>query len=354
MIVEQAPGKLFLAGEYAVTYTGQTSIIMAVNRYITVTLTPTDATNIVLENGEFEPFTWLATDINNAPLTGDWALCIRTCQVLSDWLATQNKDFTGFNVNITSDLNQDGQKLGLGSSAALVVALSRAILSAHAVKVPNETLFKLGVLTTITTPPFHAGSMGDVAAAVYGGVIHYRKFDGKWLTDSLETHDLLELVTMDWPEMDITPLNFPTDWQLLVGWTGQPANTQDMLAVHPELARLYRQTLSTKSTPLVEKLATAIENADYLRVATLLQLNQEALKLYAKSMHLNYLTDRLHMLLVVAHKFGAAAKISGAGGGDNGIAIVKSSEKAEKIEAAWSKHDITPLKLEIAPERGID
>lgn len=352
MIVEQAPGKLFLAGEYAVTYTGQTSIIMAVNRYITVTLTPNETNEIILENGEYETFTCHVVALNEVPLSGDWALCVRTCQVMAEWLKTVNQTFSGFTVHITSDLNQDGQKLGLGSSAALVVALSRAILSAHELSVSNTTLFKLGVLTTITTPPFHSGSMGDLAAAVYGGVIHYRKFDGEWLTNQLETTNLLELVNVDWPNMEITPVSFPSDWQLLVGWTGQPANTQDMLAVHPELARLYRQTLSTKSTPLVEKLTKAIENADYLRVATLLQLNQEALKTYAKSMHLNYLTDRLHMLLVVAHKFGAAAKISGAGGGDNGIAIVKTPEKVEKIEMAWQKQDITPLKLEIAPERG--
>lgn len=354
MIIEKAPGKLFLAGEYAVTNTGQTSIIMAIDRYITVKLTPTNTQTLTFTNGHYAPLTCQLDDLNNCELTGDWALCLRTCQVIQTWLTNHDATLTGFDITISTDLMQDKQKLGLGSSAALVVALVQALLKANERTTDHETLFKLSVLITITTPPFNGGSMGDIAAAVYGGIIHYRKFDGAWLQEQLKTTDIESIVALDWPELKITPIHFPSDWQLLVGWTGQPANTQAMLAVNQELARLYRQTLSTKSTPLVDKLAKAIDCGDYLRVATLMQLNQEALKGYAKAMHLNYLTDRLKILLVIAHKFGAATKISGAGGGDNGIAIVKSAEKAEKIQTAWQKHGITPLELDIAPERGMN
>ena len=35
-----APGKLFIAGEYAVVTPGQPALIAAVNRYLTVDLTP--------------------------------------------------------------------------------------------------------------------------------------------------------------------------------------------------------------------------------------------------------------------------------------------------------------------------
>lgn len=354
MITEKAPGKLFLAGEYAITNTGQTSIILAVDRYITVTLTPTTDSVLTLKNSTYEDFSCTIEDLDNIDLSSHWALCLRTCQIMKQIFTQENIAFTGYQVEITSDLTQNNRKLGLGSSAALVVALLRAFLKAGNLVMTNPRLFKLGVLVTITTPPFNGGSMGDIAAAVYGGTIHYRKFDGAWLKEEIMHTDLLSLLDVDWPDMGIDPIEFPDSWQLLVGWTGQPANTQDMLAVNQEFARIYREKLASKSTPLVDKLAAAISSADYLRVSTLLQLNQEALKHYASFMHLNYLTDRLHMLLVIAHKFGAAAKISGAGGGDNGIAIVKDAEKAEKIRCAWEKHDITPLQLNIAPERGID
>lgn len=354
MIIEKAPGKLFLAGEYAITNTGQTSILFAVDRYVTVTLTPTTDGIVTLSNGLYADYACAVDDLSAVDLSTEWALCLRTCQIMQDIYTQHDMPFTGYRVEITSDLTQNNQKLGLGSSAALVVALVRAFLAAADIDMPNDRLFKLGVLVTATTPPFNSGSMGDIAAAVYGGTIHYRKFDGAWLKEQLMTNSLLSLLDVNWPEMAITPLEFPENWQLLVGWTGQPANTQDMLAVNQEFARIYREKLASKSTPLVDKIAKAITTADYLRVATLLQLNQEALKRYASFMHLNYLTDRLHMLLVIAHKFGAAAKISGAGGGDNGIAIVKDSEKAEKIRCAWQKHDITPLELNIAPERGHD
>jgi len=352
MIIEKAPGKLFLAGEYAVTNTGQTSIILAIDRYITVTLTERTDDSIRLSNEDFTSLSVELIDLPTLKLAGNWSLGLRTLQVVDAYLKCKEINLPAYDIKISSDLKQDNQKLGLGSSAALVVAILRAVLRDTQVEISNDNLFKLGVLITLTTPPFHGGSMGDIAAAVYGGTIHYQKFDGDWLKKELDDHSVLELVSIEWPELAITPINFPSDWQLLVGWTQKEANTQDMLAVNPELAKLYRRTLSTKSTPLVNKLALAISDADFLRVATLMRLNQEALKLYAKAMHLNYLTDRLKMLMVIAHKFGAATKISGAGGGDNGLAIVKSAEKADKIRDAWEKHGITPLDLSIAPERG--
>ena len=38
MIVTKAPGKLFIAGEYSVTHPGNTGILVAVDRFITVYL----------------------------------------------------------------------------------------------------------------------------------------------------------------------------------------------------------------------------------------------------------------------------------------------------------------------------
>ncbi|MCL1871906.1 MAG: hypothetical protein FWF90_16040 [Promicromonosporaceae bacterium] len=47
MIVERAPGKLFVAGEFAVVEPGQPAVLMAVDRHLTVSLTEADGAGTV-------------------------------------------------------------------------------------------------------------------------------------------------------------------------------------------------------------------------------------------------------------------------------------------------------------------
>ena len=43
------------------------------------------------------------------------------------------------------------------------------------------------------------------------------------------TETLTDLLAMDWPELMIFPLKVPKQLRLLIGWTGSPASTSDLV-----------------------------------------------------------------------------------------------------------------------------
>jgi phosphomevalonate kinase len=59
-------------------------------------------------------------------------------------------------------------------------------------------------------------------------------------------------------------------------------------------------------------------------------------------------TPALARLVAAARRAGAAAKPSGAGGGDCGIALVDSPARADAVRAAWRAAGIVPLAIAIA------
>ena len=59
-------------------------------------------------------------------------------------------------------------------------------------------------------------------------------------------------------------------------------------------------------------------------------------------------TASLQLLAKVAFEAGGAGKVSGAGGGDCGIAFATSVEQADAVRRAWREAGIEPLALAIA------
>ncbi|WP_242973103.1 mevalonate kinase family protein [Weissella cibaria] len=160
MVMAKAPGKLYLAGEYAVTLPGQPSIIMAVDRFVTVNLDPrTDALISVTSNllGHRE---LSSSELLTVALDDDWRLVLRTLQLIQTYAIENGQPFTGLTVSIDSQLTMAGQKLGLGSSAAVVMALIKAYVALSELPMSSIQQYKLGALATLTTPNFKAGSMG--------------------------------------------------------------------------------------------------------------------------------------------------------------------------------------------------
>ena len=93
---------------------------------------------------------------------------------------------------------------------------------------------------------------------------------------------------------------------------------------------------------------TGLRQADFDKVRAAMQLSQEQLFAYASRVGLAYVTPALLSLLSIATEAGAGAKISGAGGGDNGIALTNDATVATAIRDAWQRAGITPLPLAIA------
>lgn len=88
-------------------------------------------------------------------------------------------------------------------------------------------IFKIAALANLAVQD--NGSCGDIAASCYGGWIAFSTFDHPWLQEQETQHSISELLALDWPGLSIEPLIAPEDLRLLIGWTGSPASTSDLV-----------------------------------------------------------------------------------------------------------------------------
>ncbi len=119
------------------------------------------------------------------------------------------------------------KKYGLGSSAAVTVATVKALCEFYQLPVNQNMIFKLAAIAHFEVQG--NGSLGDIAASVYGGWIAYHSFDRQWLAQQRQYLNLPQLLELDWPGLNIEQLNAPANLELLIGWTGSPASTSTLV-----------------------------------------------------------------------------------------------------------------------------
>lgn len=355
-IQAQAPGKLFLAGEYAVVHSYQPAIIMAVDRVLTVTISETrEPKGVLITNQNPTPIAWqwenhqLTTQKSGENFPLIWHL-ITTVQRFA---RLEGKGFTEqpFNLTITSELDHtNGQKLGLGSSGALSVALVKALLAWYQLDMHLDTqvfdslVFKL---IAITHREFGLrGSLGDVACAITGGILYYTNFDREWFTKQEISDDavFMTLLHTDWPGLILTPLLWPKAWYLNVVWSTQSVSTEQLLQAHADTKSNEAQFLAdAKHT--VEQIQTAINHADWSAFKTTIQTNFEQIKAYTAQKQKPYLTSIFITAEQQLRDKDAIFKIAGAGAGDCAYAITNYAQTTQAVQTAWKRAGLTTLDL---------
>lgn len=361
-VIARAPGKLFVAGEYAVVTPGEPAVLIAVDRYLTVRLTEsTDAGSIHSPEYGHVPLRWtraedgLAIDRERHPY--DYVLAtIRTAERLrAEWGFAPRF----FDLRIDSGLDDvSGRKFGLGSSAAVTVATAQAIDEFYGFGLDRQELFRLALLATVEVSP--AASGGDVAASVFGGWIGYCAPDRAALADRAARGGIAGLVRADgadtaWEGLRIERLPSPRDLGLVVGWTGAPASTSRLVgdlgrsaragAVdHPAFVLDSRRCV----TDLWDALATGADE----RVLAALRRARLLLQRLGEDAGMRIETDALAALCDAAEAVGAAGKPSGAGGGDCGIVLAAPGADVAGMLRAWEAHDIRHLTISVHPAEG--
>lgn len=450
----EAPGKLYIAGEYAVV-DGRAAIVTAVNRYVKVTVDAAGACDF-LENGacsrnfygrncygkitcedkNFEPLYWkfgggngdgtrfgnnkefildkndgcgcdsrsVACDLpaEKSPETNDlleqtnvekikkyYAYVISAMNVVDEYArevgALGAEEVLGcareYNVHIESDLDdkKTGKKYGLGSSAAVTVAALRALCKWYGLTLTTPELCKLAIIASSLVKK--SGSGGDVAASAYGGWVLYRAYNREWLkaeVEMIESGDssLCELMQRKWPRFEVKRLKVGGGLRLLVGWTGSPASSAELVGsvkagvkagVKSEasgtlsvnnIAKTYAKTYAknyedfcVQSEKCVQKIANALENGDFNELLSGFAQNRALLKDLGEITGTLIETPKLTRLIEVANSTGLPSKTSGAGGGDCGIAIARAQDfdaVANRIKDEWQKSGIEALNLKVA------
>lgn len=354
-ILASAPGKLVLAGEYAVLEPGEPAVVVAVDRRLEARVLPaSDFTfssrslgmehqAVRYEHGAWSVAAGPAPRLHFAKAAVDTTL---------SYLRERATMITPFALSLEGTLESpDGLKYGFGSSAAVTVAIVGALLASYGVSPEASLVFKLATLA-------HHGAQGsgsgiDVAASTYGAAIRYVGFDPAWLREQLSRpHDVSELVEADWPWLGIEPFAWPEDLYLGVGWTGKPASTAHLI-------RAVQET-SSKRTPdyarfLIESrqatgaLVAALRDEEPEAALMALRRARQAIRLLQATSGVAIETDMLAAFADAAEAAGGSGKSSGAGGGDCGVALFTSADGLSRAQDAWRKAGVEPLAVSFAP-----
>jgi phosphomevalonate kinase len=294
-IVAKAPGKLVVLGEYAVL-TGGAALVMAVDRHCIATLEPSTDDRCHLLT-----LTASSTRSTFAPATTSGSGLVD--QITRAWSRVRVRPWRG---SLDSQLlYQNGRKLGLGSSAAALVAWTgawSAYIGRDASPRSTKCLAKLIEL-------HHAwqgdtGSGLDVAASLLGGVLSYRpRSCGSPEYVSVGWLDSVGFIAITTPEAASTP-------QLLQRFQAWRAG--DTAAVSKQLAEME---------------ATAARGIEAVRIGNASQLIDAVADYGELLWHLgdqigaDIVTAEHAAVARLAKQHGITYKVSGAGGGDIGLGL---------------------------------
>ncbi len=319
--VATAPAKLVMLGEYAVLE-GAPALVAAVDRRAQVSVRPAagERWRFTSDLPGYPPsdVTWSAEGIQVEVEAGEhdeWTVlpgtvieCVCTAADLKPW------ELPPLEIHVESLALHDGDggaKLGLGSSAAVIVALAaafRAQLAAweriEQVPAPEDALLEnLWINAEVQDG---RGSGLDVAAATFGGLLAYQVEE-----DALSV-DVVEL---------------PPDIVFTAVWTGKPASTADFLdgmEAFEQRAPEAHQEHMRALTALAEQGLAACSARDAAAWLEVVRAWTPAMESLGRAADLPIVEGAHAELAALATGADTAYKPSGAGGGDVGLLFARS------------------------------
>lgn len=154
-----APGSLMLLGEYAVLH-GKSALVCAVDKRITVTLTPRNDKRIEIRSDTLGEY---ATELTQLKIERPFHFILGAIQQFHP------KMKRGCDIEVQSEFSD---KVGFGSSAAVTVATLAALIAWLEIRLSPLDLVRQG--RNVIKQVQGVGSGADIAAAVYGGMVAYQ------------------------------------------------------------------------------------------------------------------------------------------------------------------------------------
>ena len=322
-IVASAPGKVVLSGEYAVL-NGAPAVCMAVNRRAIVTITESaDDHHVVIAPGHVdEPRRFLV----RSGVFG-WLDSSDEFELLEHvWRASGIRRQGGLSLQLDTSVFLDaehGCKTGIGSSAALSVALAFA-------------LHELAPGDSDPVAVAHEGHLGfqgglgsgvDIATAAMGGLVEYHM-----------------------KERTAARLPMPAGLESRLLWSGSPASTGK------KLEKLSSDGPKPSIDALVfsaKRMASAWESGSTDEVLARYREYISVLQEFSADHDLGVFDAGHDELAALAAAAGLVYKPCGAGGGDIGILLADNGARADKFVAESLPGGFRVLDLQL-DERGAE
>lgn len=292
----EAPGKLALLGEYAVLW-GAPALVLAVDRRCRAEIGASPDETCRLETRS------PAARRVEAAVAGPCGIPLVDL-VLESW--PPSPEAGAWNGLLDSSAFYFGDaKLGLGSSAAALVAFAAAWTAR--LGLPRPPLERLVELHRRFQNG--AGSGLDVATAVTGGVIEFR----------LDSNSLPL----------VGSVRMPNSVGFASIFAGRSASTPDFVARY-RAWRNERPREAEERQRMMESIAeagcAAVREGDGRELLRAVDRYGEELDRLGRAMDADVVTAEHRAIRELARRFGLAYKVSGAGGGDLGLAVGENPE----------------------------
>jgi len=359
-VVRRAPGKLFIAGEYAVVEPGNPAVLVAVDRYVTVTVSGSAAADVVISS-DLGPqqvrWQWrdgrLIECDEGGEGRGRLAHVLSAVEIVGELLAARGRAVRPLDVSVSSTLHDNGRKYGLGSSGAVTVATIAAVASYCGLELSADSRFRLALLATARIDP--KGSGGDLAAGIWGGWIAYQAPDRDHVLDLARREGVEAALRAPWPGFAVRRLPPPTGLAFEVGWTGSPASTTHLVSdLHRRTWRgsASHQKFVAATHDFVRASIDALHSGDGPGLLRQIRRARQELAALDDEVGLGIYTPELTALCDAAEAVGGAAKPSGAGGGDCGIALLDAgaAHDISQVRQRWAAAGVLPLPVRPAIE----
>ena len=334
-----APGKVMLIGEYAVL-AGAPALVMAVDRRATITLEETaSAAGRVSAPGLFPDAEFTVGSEGQLRWTGSQGRHYRLLEcvlsVLDDDEQTTLERGGGFTAVLGSDQfyrrRPDGQreKLGIGSSAALTVALAwglAGLLRGRPLTEAERDKRLSALIEAHNRFQNNPGSGADIAASLFGGSLAFRPGN----------------------RPSVSPLPLPPALHLRFVWAGRPASTPSYLLG----LRRWRSACPQEYDRILDGLGliteSAVQSARRGDAGGFLDAAREyaaGLQRLGHAAGLDIVSAAHRGAASVARQAGVVYKPSGAGGGDLGIALSDDPTRLQRFEQELYCQDMNCVPL---------
>ena len=318
-----APGKLMIAGEYSVLAGGE-ALAMAVEPGVEAAAEPSEVWELARADSHVS---WREGWPVPEDLRFAHAALVAAREELGEPMAPLR-----IVTRTLGGVATGGGKPGAGGSASATVAVVGAVFLAAGHALRDHAILGPALRSHLAAQGGR-GSGYDIATIVYGGLIRWRPAQ----VAAAGAHA---------PAYEAARLPWPEGLHVLAGYTGRSASTSSFLAALDRAALADRAGLAAELHGLgarVTRLIDAFAAADVRAVLDGVRDCHAALCAWDRERRLGVMPPEVAQAIALAEACGAAAKVSGAGGGDSVLAFAPDAATLAAVASAWRDRGFDPL-----------